>query len=595
ALGRYRTVLAASFQNGADSEVFPQKAGLVFAGDNPAQLLPSYASVSTNLPELSEAAQGVGFMNWVPDRDQVVRRVPLFARQGETVAPSLALEALRVAVGASTYMIRSSNAHGATAYGQHTGINAVRVGPAIIPTDAQGELWLHFRPGNLAEHIPAWRVISGDVGAADLNGRIILIGSSAPGLMDLRATPLDASIPGVDVHQQLLEQIVSGHFLTRPDYAPGAEWLVAVLSILLLAFAATRVPASLGALLALVVIVAICGGGVLLFNRAGYLFDPVFPSLCAFLFAASSATYLYRQTEHQRAEIRRAFGQYVSPAIVRELAAHPERLKLGGEVRDLTLLMCDIRNFTSISEKLNAEELTAFINSFLTPLTDIIIENGGTIDKYKGDAIMAFWDAPIDDPEHARRGCEAALKIIERLKSMNDGWRAEAEKAGRAFNDVAIGVGLNSGECCVGNLGSDRRFDYSAIGDTVNVSSRLESLTKTLKLSLLVGEETAALAPGLPFIEVDLVRLKGRSAPSHVFTILPDLVSTPAWLPLNERHGALLAAYRGARWGEAETLLQAIAPPPALRGLYEVYARRIARLKTSSVEQWDGVYELEEK
>ncbi|MFZ2030072.1 MAG: adenylate/guanylate cyclase domain-containing protein [Vitreimonas sp.] len=595
ALSHYRTVLAASFQNDRGPEAFPLKAGLVFAGDNPAQLLPSFAGVSTNLPILSDAAQGVGFINWVPDRDQVVRRVPLFARQGETVAPSLALEALRVAVGASTYMIRSSNAHGTTAYGQHTGINAVRIGPAIIPTDAQGEIWLHFRPGNLAEHISAWRVINGEVGAPDLGGRIILIGSSAPGLMDLRATPLDASIPGVDVHQQVLEQIVSGHFLTRPDYAPGAEWLVAVLSILLLAFAATRVPASVGALLGLAVIVAICGGGVLLFNRAGYLFDPVFPSLCAFLFAASSATYLYRQTEHQRAEIRRAFGQYVSPAIVRELAAHPERLKLGGEVRDLTLLMCDIRNFTSISEKLNAEELTAFINSFLSPLTDIIIENGGTIDKYMGDAIMAFWNAPIDDPDHAKRGCMAALQIIERLRSMNDGWRAEAAAAGRPFNDVAIGVGLNSGECCVGNLGSDRRFDYSAIGDTVNISSRLESLTKTLKLTMLVGEETAALAPDLPFYEVDLVRLKGRSTPSHVFTLMPDLAASDAWAPLTERHAAFLAAYRGARWSEAETLLAAIDPPAALKGLYEVYGHRIARLQIAPMEQWDGVYELEEK
>jgi len=595
ALGRYRTVLAASFQNDPGPEAFPLKAGLVFAGDNPAQLLPSFAGVSTNLPILSDSAQGVGFINWVPDRDQVVRRVPLFARQGETIAPSLALEALRVAVGASTYMIRSSNAHGSTAFGQNTGINAVRVGPAIIPTDAQGEIWLHFRPGNLAEHIPAWRVISGDAGASEFSGRIVIIGSSAPGLMDLRATPLDASIPGVDVHQQLLEQIVSGHYLTRPDYAPGAEWLVAVISILLLAFAATRVPASVGALLGLAVIVAICGAGVLLFTRAGYLFDPVFPSLCAFLFSASSATYLYRQTEHQRAEIRRAFGQYVSPAIVRELAAHPERLKLGGEVRDLTLLMCDIRNFTSISEKLNAQELTAFINSFLTPLTDIIIENGGTIDKYMGDAIMAFWNAPIDDPEHARRGCAAALEIIQRLHSMNDGWRAEAVAAGRPFTDVAIGIGLNSGECCVGNLGSDRRFDYSAIGDTVNISSRLESLTKALKVTLLVGEETAALAAGLPFYEVDLVRLKGRSAPSRVFTLVPDLAASDGWKALTERHAAFLAAYRAARWDEAEALLAALDPPPQLSGLYDVYARRIARLKSNPVEQWDGVYELEEK
>jgi adenylate cyclase len=594
-LGRYRTVLAASFQNEPGPEAFPLKAGLVSAGDNPAPLLPSFAGVSVNLPILSDAAQGVGFINWIPDSDQIVRRVPLFARQGDTIAPSLAMEALRVAQGASTYMIRSSNAHGTTAFGSSTGINAVRVGQAMIPTDAQGELWLHFRPSTLAEHIPAWRVLDGQIPASAFNGRIVLIGSSAPGLMDLRATPLDPSIPGVDVHQQVLEQIVSGRYLTRPDYAPGLEWLIAVIAILLLAFAATRAPASIDAAIGLGMIAAICAAGVFLFVKAGYLFDPVFPSLCVFVFSASSATYLYRRTEHQRAEIRRAFSQYVSPAVVRELASHPERLKLGGEVRDLTVLMCDIRNFTSISEKLNAEELTAFINSFLTPLTDIIIEHGGTIDKYMGDAIMAFWNAPIDDPQHARNGCMAALNMIERLRAMNDSWRAEAAAAGRQFDDVAIGVGLNSGECCVGNLGSDRRFDYSAIGDTVNVSARLESLTKTLRVTMLVGEETAALAADLPFFEVDLVRLKGRTAPSRIYTLLPELAASEAWAPLVQEHTAFLAAYRSALWNEAEAQLAAFAPPPALAPLYGVYARRIARLKAANPAHWDGVYELEEK
>ncbi len=590
AISRYRIVLAASFQNDAGAAAFPLKAGLVFAGDNPAPMLPAFGGVTTNLPMLTAAAQGVGFINWVPDNDQVVRRVPLFARYRDTMAPSLAMEAIRVGVGASTYIIRSSNAQGATAFGVKTGMNAVRVGPAAISTDPQGEIWVHFRPANVAEHIPAWRVLSGAAGAPDFSGRIVLVGSSAPGLLDLRATPLDAAIPGVDIHQQVLEQIVSGHFLTRPDYAPGVEWLVAVIAILLLAFAATRVPASVDAAIGLFMIVAICAAGVLLFIQAGYLFDPVFPSLCTFLFSASSATYLYRRTEHQRAEIRRAFSQYVSPAIVHQLAAHPERLKLGGEVRDLTVLVCDIRNFTAISEKLNAEELTAFINSFLTPLTDIIIEHGGTIDKYMGDAIMAFWNAPIDDAAHARNACTAALQIVERLRTMNDGWRAEAAAAGRTFTDVAIGIGLNSGECCVGNLGSDRRFDYSAIGDTVNVSSRLESLTKTLKVTLLVGEETASEAPDLPFVELDLVRLKGRTTPSHVFTLLPGEAFDA------EAHLALLADYRDARWSDAEgALARARQNAPALAQFYAVYEQRIAQLKATNPADWDGVYELDEK
>jgi adenylate cyclase len=591
ALAHYPTVLAASFQNETAQQVFPAKAGLVVAGDNPGPFLPHFSGVSTSLPALANAAQGVGFINWLPDSDQVVRRVPLFARQGDTVAPSLALEALRVAVGASTYVLRSANASGATAFGRNTGMNGVRVGPAAIPTDPQGQIWIHFRRNNPADDIPAWRVLSGAVNPDEIRGRIVLIGASAPGLMDLRATPLDAAIPGVEIHRQVLEQIISGRFLTRPDYAPGAEWLVAVLAIILLALAAPRVSASTNALLGLAVVAAICVTGVLLFTNAGYLFDPVFPSACAFVFSAGSATYLYRRTEQQRAEIRRAFSQYVSPAVVHQLAAHPERLKLGGEVRDLTVLMCDIRNFTTIAERLNAEELTAFINSFLTPLTDIIIEHGGTVDKYMGDAIMAFWNAPLDDAAHARNGCAAALSIIERIRVLNDGWRAEAAAAGRSFSDVAIGIGLNSGECCVGNLGSDRRFDYSAIGDTVNVSSRLESLTKTLGLTLLVGEETAAQATSLPFIEVDLVRVKGRTTPLRVYTLLPEEVVDAA------AHDALLAAYRAARWSEAEALLASARrqAPASLAPLYSVYEQRIVRLKALNPPAWDGVYELQEK
>ena len=168
----------------------------------------------------------------------------------------------------------------------------------------------------------------------------------------------------------------------------------------------------------------------------------------------------------------------MAPRVVSELTAHPERLKLGGEVRDLTILVCDIRNFSAIAERLNAEELTTFINSFLTPLSDVIIESGGTIDKYMGDAILAFWNAPLDQADHAQRACGAAHEIIARIPNLNLTWRREAEAAGRVFEDVRIGIGVNSGECCVGNLGSERRFDYSAIGDAVNIASRLEGLSK---------------------------------------------------------------------------------------------------------------------
>jgi adenylate cyclase len=591
AMAHHPTVLAAVLHNEPTEQTFPFKAGLALAGDDPAPFLANFAGFSGSLPAFADAAQGVGFINWLPDRDQVVRRVPLLARQGETIAPSLALEALRVAQGASTYIVRSSNASGTTAFGQHTGVNEIRVGDFGVPTDANSDIWIHFRRSEPERYISAARVLNGEIDPDDVRGRIVLIGATAAGLMDLRASPLDAAIPGVEIHQQVLEQVLSGRFLARPDFAPAIEWLTAIVAVLLLAFTAPRTTASISAAMGLAIVGLVFAAGMLLFANGGYLFDPVFPAACAFVFAAGSATYFYRRAELQRAEIRRAFSQYVAPSIVRELAQHPERLKLGGEVRDLTLLVCDIRNFTTIAERLSAEEMTAFINSFLTPLTDLIIENGGTIDKYMGDSVMAFWNAPMDDPEHARRGCEVALLIGEKLRELNTGWRTEAEAAGRAFTDVAIGIGVNSGECCVGNLGSDRHFDYSAIGDTVNITSRLESLTKVYGLMLLVGEETVERAPGLPFVEIDLVRLKGRKAPSRIFTLLPPDIAPSA------DHQRFLAAYRAAAWDEARALLSTLSQscPASLARLYAAYALRLDRLAGVRAEEWDGVYEFEQK
>jgi adenylate cyclase len=590
ALGQNRTVLAATLHDQRTDAPFPMRAGLAVAGDDPAPFLRDYPGVSTNLTVLTDAATGIGFINWLPDGDQVMRRVPLLLRHNGEIAPSLSLEALRVAVDASTYVVRASNANATQAFGAHTGLDSIKVGPVTVPTDAEGQMWVRFRRYEPHEAIPAWQVLSGEADMAPLEGAIVLIGASAPGLMDLRATPLDSSIPGVEVHRQLLEQIVSGKFLTRPDYARGIELVAAVIAILLLALAAPRFRPSINAAIGLAIVAALWGLGFLLFAQAGYLFDPVYPTLAALIFGASATTYFYQRTEHQRVEIRRAFSQYVAPSVVRQLTAHPERLKLGGEVRDLTVLFCDIRNFSTIAERMSAEELTAFINSFLTPLSDIIIENGGTIDKYMGDAILAFWNAPLDQPDHAERACRASLQIVARMHELNRDWRREADAAGRAFEDVRIGIGLNSGECCVGNLGSENRFDYSAIGDAVNIASRLEGLTKIYGLSLLVSEDTCKRAPDMSFIEADLVRVKGRTGATRVFTAAPDQ-SAPA------DHAAFLEAFRQGQFDEASALLTRAeaSVPTALQPLYRHYRERLAAAREAPTTAWDGVYDPDRK
>ena len=266
--------------------------------------------------------------------------------------------------------------------------------------------------------------------------------------------------------------------------------------------------------------------------------------------------YVYRRVEQQRGQVRLAFSHYVAPAVVDELIAHPERLELGGEVRELTILFCDVRNFTSISEQLTAHELTQFINNLLTPLTDIILKRRGTIDKYMGDAIMAFWNAPLDDPAHASNACAAALEISQAdARPQCRVANGRPEEKGRKYVPVAIGVGINSGDCCVGNLGSSQRFDYSAIGDDVNVASRLEGLSKQYGVTIVVGESTAAQVTD-PLFELDLIKVKGRTAPSRLYTMTAALGGTEEsvakLLPL---HAAMLAAYRDRAWERAEALI----------------------------------------
>jgi adenylate cyclase len=590
-LHQFPTVLAASLHDHPSAEPFPLRAGFALAGDDPGPFLRNLPGVATSLPALSDAADGVGFINWLPDGDQIVRRVPLLLGHNDEIAPSLALEALRVAFGASTYVVRSANASGTSAFGAHTGINAVKVGPLTIPTDAEGQIWLRFRAYDHREAMPAWRILDPSFEPGRFEGAIVLVGASAPGLMDLRATPLDASIPGVQLHRQLLEQILGGDFLQRPDFAPGSELLIALLAIAVLAIAAPRFGPSINAAIGFSLVAAIWSLGLLLFVQLNYLFDPIFPTLAALVFAAGSTTYFYQRTEHQRADIRRAFGQYVAPSVIRQLTAHPERLKLGGEVRELSILVCDIRGFSKIAERMSAEQLTAFINSFLTPLSDIVIENGGTIDKYMGDAILAFWNAPLDQADHAERACRAAMQIMACLEDLNIAWRSAAEAAGRPFEQVRIGIGVNTGECCVGNLGSERRFDYSAIGDNVNIASRLESLTKAYGLVLLISEQTRNGATDMSLIEADLVRLHGREGATRVFTAtLEQVIET-------SQHTAFLEAFRQGRFDEARMLLTALqaTSPAGLAGLYANYEGRLKDAAQMARPDWSGVYDPERK
>jgi adenylate cyclase len=599
ALAAAPSVLPVILTNGASGAHIAPKAGIAFAGDDPKSFLPDFTGAESNLPAFDAAARGVGSINLLRSRDGVVRQAPLFFRLGDQIVPSLAAEALRVAQGASTYILKSSNASGETAFGQSTGVNHVRIGAIEVATGPDSAVWLKFRRGNPSSLIPAWRLIEGAVDENEISGRIILIGSSTPGLLDLRATPLDAALPGVEVQSQIIEHILAGRALARPDYATVVEQFLVIAFGLLMALAMPKVAPAQAALLGASLPIGIIAGGWISYRYWDLLFDPVYPSIALLLLTVGITFYIYRRVEIQRSEIRSAFGRYLAPEVVEDIIAGPEKLTLGGELRQLTLMFCDVRNFTGISEGLTAKELTTFINELLTPLSDIILRERGTIDKYMGDAIMAFWNAPLDVNEHPERACRCAIEMIGKMADLNEMWRVRALDAGRSFGDIRIGIGINTGDCCVGNLGSEQRFDYSAIGDEVNVTSRLEVLTKLYGLPLVIGEATVAQSPRLSFIELDLVKVKGRAAPTRIFTVLDILNCGPAQfaglLPLHE---AFLRRYREGNWDEAAKLATQCRSQciHALDAYYALFAARIESLRHASPERsWHGVYTMTEK
>jgi adenylate cyclase len=572
------------------------KAGFAHGGDDPKLFAPYYRGAAASLKELQDKAQGAGTLNWIPEHDQIIRRMPMVIRVGETLYPSLAADMLRLAQGASTYVVKSSGASGEKAFGEKTGIVGVKVGDFEVPTEANGQMWIRFTPESKDRYLPAWKVLNGEIGADAIEGRILIVGTSAAGLLDLRATPLDASVPGVSLHAQAIEQILQGAFLQRPDFATPAELLYILVLGLLIAFLIYRMGALGSAVLGGIAIASVIGISWYAFDAFGWLVDPIYPAIALTAIYLAGTLVVFLRTERERNRVRHAFSHYMAPALVERLADDPSRLKLGGETRDMTLLFSDVRGFTTISEGLDAEELTRFLNSLFTPLSNIILEEQGTIDKFMGDAVMAFWNAPLDDSAHPSHACSAALRMMHEMESLNERWRAEAEAKGRPFRPVRLGIGLNTGVCCVGNLGSETRFDYSVIGDNVNVASRLEGQSKTYDVGTVVGESTTVRAPDFAFLELDLLKVKGKTEATRAFALLGDsaLKHSQNFIALAERHSEFLARYRAKDWDAAEALANECEKMNTSRldHLYALYRERIAFFRMNPPPpHWDGTAE----
>lgn len=607
ALAGSRSVIGFGFDPNARGAPPKRKHGFAAAGDDPRGFLPIWPASVKPIDMLEEAARGLGSVNTDPDPSSdagVVRRVPmLFRLAGQSEPyPALAIETLRVAQDASTYIAKSSNASGEAGFGARTGIVSVRVGQVEIPTDSLGRVTLYDSGHRQARFVSAKAVLDGSVPADKLDGHIVFVGTSALGLKDLRNTPLDANVPGVEVHAQIVEQVLSATYLLRPDYATGLELLFILLLGALFVVLVPRLSGGQMAIVALLAIAVAVLGPWFAFSSGRLLLDPVYPAATLALIYAAGSAFGFMQTEAERARIRGAFGMYLSPDLVAQLARQPDRLKLGGEQREISVMFTDVRGFTTIAEQFDPHGLTVFMNRFLTPMTDIILEARGTVDKYMGDNIMAFWNAPLELPHHPRYACLAALAMTKRLAELNVEWRREAHEQERNHIPVMIGIGINTGVASVGNFGSTQRFAYTLLGDSVNLASRLEGQCKAYAVGTILGEATAQATAGeFALVELDLIKVKGKTEPERIFALAGDkaMAGTPEFAAFLEKQEAFLVAYRA---GDFEAALERVRVAKVtaegagwISGYHDVMRKRTKKLIAAPPPIWDGVFVATEK
>lgn len=506
-LKRGNTVLGFAAEQSGSADGPPlSRFGTVVQGQSPLAFVPAFKGATRPLAQLEQAARGNGAMTFRPDADGVVRRVPLFLSLAGELRPSLVAEALRVAQRTGRYRIISSA----------SGVQRVDVGRLQIPTAASGELWVHFTGPQPGRSIPAWQVLDGV--APSVAGAIILIGTSAQGLQDLRFSPMGGIIPGVEVHAQALEQILTDSLLLRPGWTLAVESLTLLAGGLLLGILALNVPALASALLMLLLVGLLNAGAWYAFVAQRLLLDLFTPSLGLLLVFGAASVVRHMAAEREQRWIQAAFSRYVSPNLVSHLVAHPERLTLGGQRQTCSFVFTDITGFTSMMERQAPEAAVSLLNDYLEQVIGIAFRYEGTLDRIVGDAVAIMFSAPIPQADHQQRALSCALEINRFTRS----YVASLREQGIEFGQTRIGV--HSGDVVVGNFGGSMIFDYRALGDPVNTASRLESLNSQIGTLLCVSEAIRQSCPDVPMRPVGEVVLKGKVETVRVFEPLEAMV-----------------------------------------------------------------------
>jgi adenylate cyclase len=472
------------------------------------------------------------------------------------------------------------------------GVDSVRFGTTVIPVAEDGQMLINYRgPGRTFPHYSASKILAGEVPPEKLRGKIVLLGITAKAVQDIRVTPFDAVFPGVEIHANVIDNILHEQFIHQP------KWLVLldVGAICALAFVMGIAMRFLRGIAAAVMVALLIAADLIgtqwLFVTHGIPLTIVYALLAISVTYAAIAVEHYLTEERERRKMRKALELYLSPSMAHIVSEQPGKLKLGGDKRELTVFFSDIRGFTTISEGLAPEVLVELLNVYLGEMTDIIFRHDGMLDKYIGDAVMAVWGAPLPQNDHVPRACHAALQMVARLRELNEEWKP------RGWPRIDIGAGLNTGPMVFGNLGSEQHLSLTVMGDNVNLGSRLEGLNKLYGTNIIAAEETVRAA-GSEFVsrELDLVRVKGKNLPVRIFELLGTSNGSDQWASLIERFNAGLEAFREQRWEDAQETFAAVLKDRPTDGPARLYmARCQAMMATPPGPGWDGVTVMDTK
>lgn len=566
----------------------------------PPDAFPAHAAFVTlwngfgaSLPVLARAAPVAGFLNTLVgddgDDDGVIRSVPLIARyEGEHASPghyeSLALAVYRIANGSPP--VRTVLVAGE---GNFPRLQALVLGSLRIPVDQTASMQVPFRgPGGPRagsfRYVAAADVLEGRLAPGELKGKIVLLGATAPGLQDLRATPVGAAFPGVEVHANIVSGLLDQRLLAVPDYAPGYEVLTVLAAGLLLAFGLSLLSASRAVLLGVGVVAALVGLNTWLYIGHNLVLPLASALVMVALAFALNMSWGYFVESRARRGLVRLFGTYVPPQLVDEMLVRPGRYSMRAESKEMTVMFCDMRGFTRLSEQMTPAELQAFLNTVFSRLTEVISANRGTVDKYMGDCVMAFWGAPMDAPDHAALAVQAALDMANVVQDINALHRVNGRP------EISVGIGLNSGLMSVGDMGSTARRSYTVVGDAVNLASRLEGLSGHYGVEIVASGATCEAAPDFAWQELDSVRVKGKAQAVAVYTPLtPEAAAAAQQEEMLARWGQVLAAYRRQDWALGRNLLAPLLAGDAKKVLYQLYAQRLASMALRPQDpDWDG-------